>query len=259
MKYDYTVITYNFGNYEIMHNINEDVYEATKDRVEYLYITDNKELTSNTWTMVYVEPYEGDVFVPCYKVRFNVFDYAHSDIVIRIDGSMEIIKDLQPLVDRFNEGNYDLGVIVHPTRQTQYEEYCAWVSQRGMKTESAEKVLNFMYANNYDVMNYKGLYQFNFMIHRKNQANLNFMKETYDVLKLLAIDGEEIHRCDQTVGSFVLNTHYQNMKVLPFGHYICFDHYFNWCVHGTDTPMVYNCAYDCDPFIFDKRVTIWYI
>lgn len=259
MKYDYTVITYNFGNYEIMHNISKDVYEATKDKVEYLYITDNKELTSTTWTMVYVEPYEGDVFVPCYKVRFNVFDYAHSDIVIRIDGSMEIIKDLQPLVDRFNEGNYDLGVIIHPTRSTQYEEYCAWVGQRGMKKESAEKVLNFMYANNYDVMNYKGLYQFNFMIHRKNQANLNFMKETYDVLKLLAIDGEEIHRCDQTVGSFVLNTHYQNMKVLPFGQYICFGEYFNWYVHNSNQMMVYNSNNDCDPYMFNKPVTIWYI
>lgn len=259
MKYDYTVITYNFGNYEIMHNIKQDVYEATKDRVEYLYITDNKELTSTTWTMVYVEPYEGDVFVPCYKVRFNVFDYVHSDIVIRIDGSMEIIKDLQPLVDRFNEGNYDLAVIIHPTRNTMYSEYLCWVNQRGMKPESANKVLSFMASNNYDVMNYKGLYQFNFMIHRKNEANLNFMKETYEVLKFLAIDGEEIHRCDQTVGSFVLNTHYPDMKIMPVGQYIAFNHYFKWKMHHSDVDMTYDSRYDCTPYMNNKPTTIWFV
>lgn len=252
MKYDYTVITYNFGNYEIMHNIKKDVYETTKDRVEYLYITDNKELTSSTWTMVYVEPYDGDVFVPCYKVRFNVFDYAHSDIVIRIDGSMEIVRDLQPIVDYFNNYNYDLGVIIHPTRNTMYEEYVAWVNQRGMKPESGNNVLCYMADNGYDVMNYRGLYQFNFMIHRRTDFNLAFMNVTYDTLVKLAIDGEEIHRCDQTVGSYILNKFYSDKKIMPVGQYICHGMYFNWYQHGTNNPMNYNPAYSIEPFLFNK-------
>lgn len=258
-KYLYSVLCYNIHNYEVLHEIEKSAYDAMKDKVEFVYVTDDKSITSSTWTIKYVDWYDGDVFVPCYNIRFNPFDYVSSDIVIRIDGSMQIVKDLQPLIDRFNEGNYDLGIIVHPTRQTQYEEYCAWVYQRGMKPESANNVLSFMQNNGYDVKNYKGLYQFNFMIHRKNQINLDFMKETYDVLKLLAIDGEEIHRCDQTVGSFVLNAHYPSMKILPFGQYICFDHYFRWCAHNTDTQMVYNNANDVEPYIGNRSVTVYYV
>lgn len=259
MKYDYTVITYNFGNYEIMHNIKQDVYEATKDRVEYLYITDNKELTSTTWTMIYVEPYDGDVFVPCYKVRFNVFDYAHSDIVIRIDGSMEIIRDLQPIVDCFNEGNYDMAVMIHPTRSTQYEEYLAWVNQRGLKVESANFVLHTMANNGYDVMNYKGLYQFNFMIHRRNDFNLKFMEVTYDTLVKLAIDGEEIHRVDQTVGSFVLNKFFSNKKIMPVGQYICNGLFFNWYKHNSDIVMNCDDRNNIEPFLFNKSCSLVYV
>lgn len=254
MKYDYTVITYNLGGYEIMHEINRDVYEKTKDRVEYIYVCDDKTIMSSTWTMVYIEPYDGDVFVPCYKVRFNVFDYAHSDIVIRIDGSMEIVNDLQPIVDCFNEGNYDMAVMIHPTRNTMYPEYCCWVQQRGLNPNSANFALQTMASNDYDVMNYKGLYQFNFMIHRRDDFNLKFMEVTYDTLVKLAIDGEEIHRVDQTIGSFILNKFFSDKKIMPVGQYICNGMFFNWYQHNSNNRMSCDDRNNIEPFLFNRTV-----
>ena len=250
----YSVLSYNLNGYEIMHEVEPNAYEKMKDHVEFVYVTDDKTITSSTWTVVYVEPYEGDVFKACYDIRFNPFNYVHSDIVIRIDGSMGIVNDLQPIIDCFNNGNYDMAVMIHPTRNKMYDEYVAWCQQRGMKPESANKVLNFMAGNGYDVMNYRGLYQFNFMVHRKNEINLRFLQETYNVLKFLAIDGEEIHRCDQTVGSFVINTHYTNMKIMPVGQYTCNGMFFNWYQHKTNNRMDCSGYYDIDPFLFDRQV-----
>lgn len=48
---NYTVLTYIIGDYETVHEIGFD--PATTPHVEYLLITDNKNLTSNTWKVVY--------------------------------------------------------------------------------------------------------------------------------------------------------------------------------------------------------------
>lgn len=252
----YSVLTYNIAGYEVIHNIPE---ECMNPEIEYIYVTDDHSITSNTWTVVYADDLTGTTFDKCYQIRFNPFKYVHTDIVMRIDGSMAINKDVMPLFQRFEEGDYDCAMMIHPTRDNMYDEYVAWCQTRNYPTSQAEKCLNFMQQNGYDVRERKGLFQYNFAIQRNIPIVNASNAETYNVLKMLATEPDTAERLDQTIGTFVLATHFSNMKIMPVGQYICFDHYFNWCVHGTNTPMVYNCAYDCDPFIFDKRVTIWYI
>lgn len=251
----FSCVSYNFNDYELFYELPET---AMNPDVEYLYFTNNKSLTSSTWTMVYMDSDEDPFYSVC-NLRYHIFDHINSDIAILFDGSMRLQKDLKPIVDRFNEGNYDFASIIHPTRNTIYDELSAWVQQRGMDVNNANNMLNFMHNNGYDVMNYKGLWQINFMMLRRTDMIINMLKNTMDICLHFPEEGKKVFRCDQVVISFVINTHFSNMKIMPVGQYICFDHYFNWCTHGTNTPMVYNCAYDCDPFIFDKRVTIWYI
>lgn len=229
------------------------------DEIEYVYVTDNDSITSDTWNVVYENSLTGSVFDRAYQIRFNPFKYVHTDVVMRIDGSMAINKDVMPLFKAFEASGADCSMMPHPTRMTMYEEYVAWVSQRGYPKEQAEKCLNFMKSNGYDVFNYRGLFQYNFCIQRNNEINNRLNTETYDVLKMLATEPDTAERLDQTIGSFVINTHYPTLKILPVGQYICFGHYFNWCVHNTDTVMTYNSAYDCEPFIGNRSVTIQYI
>lgn len=252
----YTVYTYNIGGYEIIHQIPK---ECINPEIEYLYLTDDNSITSDTWKVIYVDDLTGSTFDKCYQLRFDPFRYASTDIVMRIDGSMVINKDLMPLFQRFEEGDYDAAMMIHPTRDNMYDEYVAWVQTRMYPIPEAEKALNFMASNGYDVKNYKGLFQGNFSIQRKNEIVMRSNAETYQVLKMLATAPDTVHRIDQTIWTFVLATHYPTIKIMPVGQYICHNEYFNWCMHGTDTPMVYNCAYDCDPYIFNKGVTIWYI
>lgn len=252
----YTVLTYNINGYEIIHEIPEN---CLNEDIEFIYVTDDHSITSSTWTVVYADDLTGSTFDKTYQIRFNPFKYAHTDIVMRIDGSMAINKDLMPLFKAFEDGDFDCAMMIHPTRNTMYEEYKAWVTQRGYPVEQANKCLSFMANNGYNVVAYRGLFQYNFCIQRKNDINLRLNSETYDLLTKLATEPDTCERLDQTIGSFIINTHYPDLKIMPVGQYICFDSYFNWCGHGTDRVMYYDSRNDTTPFMRDKLITIWYV
>ena len=252
----YSVLTFNIGGYEKIHQIPK---ECINDEIEYVYVTDDHSITSDTWTVVYADDLTGSTFDKVFQIRYNPFKYVTTDVVMKIDGSMAINKDVMPLFKAFDDGGYDVCMLLHPTRATMIEEYKAWVYARNYPAEQANRSLSFMAQNGYDVQNYKALYQFNFMIQRNNDIVNHLNAETYNVLKANAPSGETIDRLDQTIGTFVMETHYPNLKVMPVLQYICFDSYFRWCAHNTDVQMQYNCANDITPYMHNKTVTVYYI
>ena len=245
----FSVLTYNINGYEIIHNIPK---ECMNPEIEYVYVTDDHSITSDTWNVVYADDLTGSTFDKCYQIRFNPFNYVHTDIVMRIDGSMGITRDVMPIFEYFVNGNYDAAVMPHPTRNTMYPEYVAWCQQRGYSPDQANKCLNFMSANNYDVMNYKGLYQFNFMIQRNDAFNNNWNHMTYEILQKLATEPDTIERLDQTLGSFVLNKMFSDKNIMPVGQYICNGLFFNWYQHNTENPMVCDDRNNIEPHLFNK-------
>lgn len=247
----YSILTYNLNNYEIIHEIPK---ECMNDEIEYIYVTDDDSITSDSWTVVYEHSLTGSVFDRTYQIRFNPFKYAHTDTVMRIDGSMGITRDVIEIFEYFDKGNYDAAVMIHPTRYTMYPEYCAWVQQRGYPAEQANKCLKFMTANDYDVMNYKGLYQFNFMIQRNDGFNNAWNEMNYKILKALATEPDTIERIDQTIGSFVLNKFFSDKNIMPVGQYICNGMFFNWYVHNTDRAMDCDGRNQIEPFMFNKMI-----
>ena len=115
----YTVLTYDFGGYEKVHEIKEKSPNA-----EYLYVTDNQDLQSDTWEIMYIDnPWPDDVFRLCYEVRFNPWNYVDTDIVVRVDGSIGIDRNLDELVQYFIDGDYDIGFPLHPLRDTMIHDH----------------------------------------------------------------------------------------------------------------------------------------
>ena len=251
-KMEYSVLTYNIGGYEIIHEIDRETYEKTKDYVEYIYVTDDHSITSNTWNVVYVDDLSGSTFDKCYQIRFQPFKYVHNDIVIRIDGSMGILRPLDPIIEYFDKYGYDAGVMIHPTRNIMYDEYVAWVRTRGYNVEQANKCLQFMANNKYDVRNYKGLYQFNFMVQRNDHFNNEWNRMTYKSLQALATEPDTCERIDQTIGSFILNNYFNEKKIMPVGQYICNGMFFHWYQHNSNNIMNCDDRNNIEPFLFDK-------
>ena len=254
---DYSVLTFNIGGYEVLHEI-----EVKSDRAEYIYVTDDRSITSSTWNVVYVDnPNPEDNFDLCFKVRYNPFDYVNTDVVIKIDGSMGVSGNLDYLVDYFNKENYDICLEMHPTRMNLYDEYLAWVRQRNYPIEQANKVLSFIQGfEGYDVKKNVGLYQYNFMIQRKNKHNLDLNEMTHSLCKYLAPEGKEIDRLDQTIGSFVINKYFNKLKVLPVSQNVALSGtYFKWYGHNSDKQMVAGENEYCQPYLFGEPINTIYM
>lgn len=248
----FSVLVYNFNNYEVLHEIPEG---CKNPDAEYIYVTDDKDLKSETWTVVHETRLKGGPFDKTFQVRYNLFRYCHSDICVRFDGSMQLKKDITPVVRRFIDSGCELCVSTHPWRNTMIDEYNAWIITRGYPSEEAAKALSFMYAAGYDVKNYKGLYQLNFLIERNVKAVRFIDSLTYETIKYLG-DENDVHRIDQTVYSCIVNTYANalNLRIanIPAAE-ICTE-YFNYYMHGTNEPLSFDFTNALTPYVLNKQV-----
>lgn len=243
----YTVLTYIFNNYEFVHEV-----ENVDPEAEYVLVTDDPHLKSRTWKVIYdVSLNKLSPFDKCYQVRFHPFKYAHTDVVIRVDGSMGIKKPLTPIYEDFIAGGYDRCLMVHPQRNVMKKEYDVWVKTRKYPQKQADKCLSFMERMGYD-LNYKGLYQGCFEIVRKCDINDSINDIVFDFLRYLG-DGN-IERLDQTIWSFVINHLFPDLKVMPVSESLITDsEYMTWYLHKSSTPIPTNKK--IKPYLFDKPIT----
>lgn len=248
----YTVLTYIFNGYEKVHEVGEKDPDA-----EYLLITDDPNLKSDTWTVVVDDSLNRlSPFGRCYEVRFHPFRYAKTPIVVRIDGSIEVREPLKPIVDRFVRGRYDRCLMIHPHRNTLREEYDVWVRTRNYPRSQADRCLLAMARMGYD-FNYKGLYQGCFEIVRDVAVNKDVNDMTFGLLCLLANNGR-IERIDQTITSFVLNRFFAGrLKVMAVGEDLVTDgRLMQWYIHHSDVeiPRKEDCI---APKAFGEGVELW--
>lgn len=244
----YTVLTYIFNGYEKVHEIREKDPDA-----DYVLVTDNPMLKSNSWRVVVEKFDRRSAFGKCYEVRFHPFRYAQTPVVVRVDGSIELRKSLKPLVDAFEEGGYDRCLMIHPHRNTFPEEYGVWVRTREYPLTQSAKCLMMMQRMGYD-FDYKGLYQGCFEILRDNQVNRDVQDLTFGLLCLLG-HGGKIERIDQTITSFVLNRFFADkIKVMAVEEDIITDgKLMQWYLHNSDVAIKRK-EDKVEAWLFDREV-----
>lgn len=247
----YSVLTYIFADYEIVHEIEKKDPEA-----EYILVTDDPNLKSDTWTVILDQTPGRSTFGRCYEVRHHPFRYVNTDIVIRIDANIKIIKSLKPFIDEFERGQYDRCLMIHPRRNTMPEEYDVWVRYRRYSASQASRCLAAMRQQGYD-MSYKGLYQGCFEIMRNSAINNAINDQTFGTLCLLGEHGK-IERLDQTVWSFIINRYYSaRLKVLPVSESILTEtSMMKWFRHHSTDPVP-NVEDKIQPYLFDKPCKVW--
>lgn len=231
----YSILCYNFNNYEIIREPEEIDPEC-----EYIYVTDNPDLQKQTkvWKVVIDESLNGlDNFEKCYRVRFNLFKYANTDVCIYLDGSIQIHKSLRKLYDSFIDSECDIGLNIHPERDRLDSEYLTWMRYRDYTLKSAHKCLSFLENNGYN-FDYRGLYQGTIRICKNTDLNRNIDEAVFKILKYLG--GESIERLDQTIYSYVLNILRYKPKIFPLSQQVIQSSYMTWCFHASDIPIPYN-------------------
>ena len=227
----YSILMYNFNNYEIMREPDELDPEC-----EYVYVTDNTELMSTKWRIVVDKSLNGlSPFEKCYRVRFNLFKYVSTPVCIYIDGSIQIHKSLRILYEAFTQSGADLGLNVHLHRSNMNEEYDAWITGRNYPRFQKDKCYAMFNAAHYDPQ-YNGLYQGTVRICKNTKLNKQIDTFTFNTLIKLGTNGI-IERLDQTIYSFIINKFFPSIKIFPFSQQVFQSDYMTWMIHNTTLPI----------------------
>ena len=253
--YKYSVLTYNFGGYEIMREVC-----GWQSDVEYIYVTDDKTLTSSTWNIVYDESLDGkDIFDKCYSVRFNPFKYCSTDICVRIDASIQLLQPIDKIINDFVSKDFDIAFMPHHCFDNISDEYRAWCTFRGYDEQKAFDNTKFFHKCGYDTDNYKGLYTGGIIIQKRNKKNEDINRMTYSFLKYLG-DENAIERNDQIVFTFVINNFFENdLKIMPISASLVESDTLILMVHGRDDLRVFNRnpVYYDKAFVFNKETELY--
>lgn len=252
MATNYTVLSYNINNYEIIHPV-----KVKSDRARYIMVTDNPNLKdeSGTWEIVYDDTLTGSPFDKVLQVRYNPFKYTDDYYVIKVDGSVGIEGNLDVLIDKFIDGNYDLSLMFHPTRNTMLEEYSAWVQMRQYPVENANFILNFLQqAEGFNVKEWKGLCQLCYQIESRTRLTQDLNRLTYALLKMLGDKSTGIERVDQCIYSFALQKYFGNANILWVDQRMYQSKFFQWYPHHSNTPFQPMDVKDMrEPYWMNKR------
>ncbi len=232
-KKRYSVLTFIFNNYEMVREV-----KVTDPDAEYILVTDDKELKSDTWKIVYDKRLDNmSIIDKCYYVRYHSFEYCNTDICFRIDGSIQVKESLSNIIDEFESRNADMMVMLNPVSTHLHKDYKRWARTRGYSKEDADKSMALINSLGYSRF-YKGYYQICVTIERNNKVTRDFNSITYDLLKYLGTD-EQIERLDQPIWSFVLNKMFSTrINVMPVSEtLITNSKYLQWYFHNTDNPI----------------------
>lgn len=249
MDYKYSVLTTVIGNYEKLH----EVLCPIEDDVEYICVTDNIELKSKTWKIIYDETLnqqELNGFDKSFLVRYNVFKYCNSNICVRIDGSLQPKKSFTEMVDKFINGNYDIGIMIHPQRTNIYNELKVWKDSR--KIDQIENQTEYIKNKlNYDVKTNDGLYQLNFAINKKSELTKQIDNDMINMLHESSNNGH-INRPNQTIFSAYINAKHYDKKIFAVSANITKNNYYNHYFHNSD--ILSNAMYHKLPnYIFNNK------
>lgn len=232
--YKYSVLTFVFGTYECLREVGE-----IDNEVEYICVTDNKNLKSNTWKIIVDEDLNGKgVFDKCFSVRYNPFKYCTSDICVRVDGSIKIHKSITPIVDDFIKSGDDMCFLLHPYRDYIPLEYKVWEVYRGFPQEKIIEHLTTFQRIGYD-FNKKGFIQLNFSIVKRDKINEDVNRITYAFQKLFGNE-KDIDRLDQMTITVVLDRFFSNIKVYSVSEKILHSEYMTWCGHNSDNEISFD-------------------
>jgi hypothetical protein len=94
---------------------------------EYICFTDDKNLTSDFWKIVYVDPSGHNRIRFSREIKIKYFDYIEADLSIWVDGSFIVNTNLNEFVKEYHKGN--ISISKHPHRDNVHDEALACIEQ----------------------------------------------------------------------------------------------------------------------------------
>lgn len=249
----YTIMTYITGDYELLREI-----ETKSPNARYVAVTDNPNLKSDTWEVVYDPELKGTPMANFLNIRWHPWKYTDTDIVVKVDGSVKPLAPIDDLIDKFEKDNCIQAFVVHPTRLNLLEEYDAWVRIRQYPFSQVQKCLKYLYSfEGYDYSQHRGMVEMTLHIQRRCKTTQAYNDMVWGLLEYLAPADCEVDRLDQTLASFVLQKYFAPVNIMYLREDWLYSKYFQWYAHGSDTPLIgMDVQNFVQPMMFDQPVTV---
>lgn len=249
----YSVLTFNFGNYEVFREP-----EEVDEECEYVYVTDNPNLKSDKWKIIVEERFkEHSPYFKSFYVRYHPFEYVSTNTCIVIDSSMKIKKKLNKIVDDFNDSEHDIGLLLMPFHDNKpFEEIGIWNKQLRRLSDKQAKLLWMLYRY-HKMENYRGGIDAGFKIVKNNALT----KELHDTMwsYILFLKGDkDICRLDQVVLSLLMYLKFRNLSVMLFSRKWIQSPFIGYCAHGTNTENVYRNINWNNQYFMNKPAKFYY-
>ena len=222
-KKSYSVVTFLFGDYD---DLRDPLY--VDEDAEYICITDRTDLQSNVWKFENITEYDISNYTDWQKsmiARYTALNHINTDQCVIIDCSIEIKKSLKKFV--FNNTNADIGLIIHPFRESMLDEMDEWINTRNIDPLQKENLIDYCNKHNFDI-NSKGFIMSTIMFIRKTELTINMMNF---ILNELMNNYNFSMRVDQLYFSIIFSQYFINIQRYYFSYQILNSSYFNYYYH----------------------------
>lgn len=255
MSKKYTILSYCFGNYDLLREPT-----VVDPDAEYIYITD-KCIPSKHWKVIVNTVLTAkDPIYASYYVRHHPFEFASTDIVVTVDSSIQINDSLAPIINAFDESGADYSIILSIYKSDEHK-IAEWLRRTPVRISDHDVNALRTFIKKSKQENYKGAIGQAFTIYRNTPIMQKFSRHVWRYLLALGEHGKPV-RIDEIVIHKILYR-YPDIKVFPTSLQIIQSTYMTYCGHFTHTPVMHYQNYDqyyylCDqpvyPNRFDKRI-----
>lgn len=232
------ILTYNFGDYEVL----REVKNPDSD-FEYICVTDNENLKSNTWKIIYIKDQINDPWYKTLLVRYQPFNYTDAEIVVTIDGSMQINGSIKQLINDYINGQYFMATLVHPLYTNVKTDIKEELRCKRYQDIQAIRTLTYFNNLNYDY-NFKGYYLAGLMIRKNNNETRIMNSLVVQNINYISLFEGGLERIDQFQLTFVLNTYFKQFKIMPLSIQCISNNIIQQYKHKSTTEKICNIKYN---------------
>lgn len=250
-KYKYSVLTYNFNNYEIIHEP-----EYVDPDAEYIYVTDDKNIKSDVWKVIVDESLNTmGKWEKMYFVRYNPFLYCTTDICVRIDASMSPGACMPDVVNKFIDGGYEVGFVIGGYCDNIEDNLNLCKLWKGFSDNEIASYIDYFKKNGYNPKQ-KGHIGGGFQIHRKCHTTSTINSMTFSALECIGYENNlsDCARNDEIVYGFTIQNYFCSVKFMAMDASVYNGDVLTIYNHGTNNKIKPGwCRTMAEPYLFGER------
>lgn len=223
----YAIISFNFGNYD---KIREPL-EIDTD-CDYLIVTDQEQSANSKWQYIQDKGLaDSSPLYASFYVRYHPFKYTDADIVIVVDGSIQIKHSLRPIVEAFANDSAQIALMTGNYTNDK-DKIRTWVYNSKLTKFDSTKLRNFMDKYKHTELGSLGNA---FRMFKRSDIADKYNKHCWRITNALG-NGVDPIRLDDVVTSTLIQTIYSDTDVFLVDTHILRSYYMEYCRHNSKCP-----------------------